>query len=484
MSRSTSAMPGMYPTSACDALLVQAPNVVGTMFNLPGNETPINLCYIASYFDRHTSGTCGIFDGALFRAWEKPFEACLRATKPRLVGFTSYTPNVMRAAEMAAFAKRVLPDCTTVIGGFHASALPERTMREFDAFDYLIAGEGEIPFTSLYEALETNASCEDVPGLTYRDGERIGSNCAPPLLDDLDLLPWPAREKLPIDAYIPDPGNYWSLPSTGIVFSRGCPLKCSFCSKSVFADTIRYRSVKDFIQEMVHCVDRWGIRDFRFFDEGPTVNRKLMHELCDAIIEEGLDVHWNCFSRVDVIDKPTLERMATAGCYHVKYGVESGTQEMLNTIDKEINLGDAVEAIRWTKQVGIESKANFILGLPGETEQQINETIRFAHKLNADLVTFNLFKPLPGSPLYKDLEAKGELNHESWADYFTTSETQTFTSQLPPATLKRLLKGSWFGYYFRPSYIALRLRRIRKAPKREIMQILVGLKFMVQNLLA
>jgi len=473
----------LYPTAPADALLVQAPNVVGTMFNLPGNENPLNLCYIASYLESK-GGACGIFDGALFKHWQRPFAACLRATRPRVIGFTSYTPNIVRAAEMSAFAKTVLPEVTTVIGGFHASALPERTMREFPTFDYLIAGEGEVPFTMLHQAVAGGCDPREVPGLTYRDGDATHSNCAPPLLQDLDLLPWPAREKVPLEKDIPDPGNYWWLPSTGIVFSRGCPLKCSFCSKSVFADTIRYRSVKDSVQEMIYCGDRWGIRDFRFFDEGPTVNRKLMHELCHEILAQGVRIKWNCFSRVDVIDKETLGLMAEAGCYHVKYGVEAGTQEILNTIDKEIDLRNAVEAVRWTKQVGIESKANFILGLPGEEERHIRETIAFAKKLNADLVTFNLFKPLPGSPLYKQLDEAGELMHESWADYFTTSETQTYESQLPPEKLKEILKGAWFGYYFRPAYIALRIRRWFKAPGRETRQLLTGAKFFLMNLFA
>lgn len=475
----------LFPVDRCDALLVQAPNVVGTMFNLPGVETPLNLCYIASYLEKE-GGKAEIFDGALFGDWRRPFEECLRATRPALVGFTSYTPNVMRAAEMAEFARRVLPGVATVIGGFHASALPERTLREFPSFDYLIAGEGEIPFTALARGLAGGRTGEvaSVAGLTYREGGRIVANPAPPLLHDLDVLPWPAREKLPLARYVPDPGNYYTLPSTGIVFSRGCPLRCTFCSKSVFADEIRYRGVKDSVQEMLHCRDRWGIADFRFFDEGPTVNKKLMTELCEEILRQGLEITWNCFSRVDVIDKPTLQLMKEAGCYHIKYGVEAGTPEMLAKIDKAITLEQAVQAVRWTKQVGIETKANYILALPDETEAQIRETIRFAKKLNTDLVTFNLFKPLPGSPLYRELEEKGELIHESWADYFTTSDAKVFSSQLGAEALHRILKWAWFEYYFRPSYVALRLRRLLRDPKREALQLWTGMKFFLGNLFA
>ncbi|MBZ0253753.1 MAG: cobalamin-dependent protein, partial [Candidatus Methylomirabilis sp.] len=192
-------MKGLYPTERCDALLVQAPNVVGTMFNLPGVETPLNLCYIASYLEKE-GGRAEVFDGALFGDWRAPFEACLRATRPALLGFASYTPNVMHAADMAAFAKKVLPGVVTVIGGFHASALPERTLREFPSFDYLIAGE---PLHFLRVALgqlqrEGREGDFALAGLTYREGDRITANRAPPLLDDLDVLPWPAREKLPL----------------------------------------------------------------------------------------------------------------------------------------------------------------------------------------------------------------------------------------------------------------------------------------------
>jgi len=462
-------------------LIIQTPNVIGTLLNLPGKEIPLSLCYLAAYV-RERGHQPYILDLDFYGGIEPYLSRTLQDFQPDLVGISSYTTNVARAAEIAASIKARLPDAPVLLGGFHASALPERTMREFPVFDLLAVGEGEQTITEVADRLEAGQSLSGIAGLMIRDGDDLPMGPPRPLTDDLDALPFPARDLLPVTKYIPDPGNFFRLPSTGILFSRGCPFHCTFCSKSVFKDTIRYRKPERVTAEMRECRDRWGITDFRFEDEGPTLNRKRMGELCETILAEQLDVTWNCFSRVDTIDESDLRLMKRAGCYHVTYGIESGSEQSLEKIDKRLTLDQARRIVAATKKLGIECKANFIIGFPWETQNDIDKTLRFAFAINPDLATFNVYKPLPGSRLYDQLDADGKLRHTRWEDYFATSEFLLFESNFTDDEMRRILKRTILRFHLRPRFVWQRFVRLLRHPRREALTIWYGLKIIAANL--
>lgn len=449
-----------------DVLLLQAPNIKGTFFNLPGKEIPLSLCYLASFLK--TRGlTARILDLDWHGRVSPVLEKTLAETKPGLIGISAYTPNVALAADIAARAKRLAPGAPVVLGGFHASALPERTLREFAAFDYLVFGEGEVTLAELVEARRDGRALGEVRGLAYRDGETVHVNAPRPLLDDLDTLPFPDRRLIPYRRYVPDPGNYYRLPSSGILYSRGCPYRCAYCSKSVFQQWLRYRRIEPFLAEVRHCRDELGIRDFRLEDEAPTTNLARINELCAALLAQDLKITWLCYSRVDRIDEATLRLMQRAGCHHVTYGIESGVPETLARINKPLDLERAAAIVRLTRRIGLECKVNFIIGFPWETVADMKQTITYAKSISPDLVTFNLFKPLPGSTLYAELDAAGRLLHTRWEDYFVTSEPLLFAAPYTEAEARQVLRDAVFSFYFRGGYLAQRLRRLLRRPRHE-----------------
>ncbi len=462
-------------------LLVQPPNVKGSLFNLPGLEIPLSLCYLSSYLEQEGIPT-EILDLTLHKRTKEPLVRALTSIAPPIVGITAYTPNMNLASDIARITKAVSPQSITVTGGFHPSALPEETLQEYGHFDYLVFGEGEITLAELVKALLNNTGVSAIRGLAYKDGHEVHKNPPRDHIEHLDSLPFPNRDRIKWQQYIPDPGNYYQLPSTGILFSRGCPFRCAFCSKSVFRHSVRYRSVQNFLEEVIECGARYGIRDFRLYDEGPTTNKNKMKELCTGILSRALKITWNCFSRVDTIDYETLSLMKQAGCYHITYGVESGNEDTLGRINKKISLEQAERVCHWTKELGIECKVNFILGFPWESEEHIKRTIDFAIKLSPDWVTFNLFKPLPGSALYEALKKEGALKPSGWEDYFFTTESDIVSARLDPGQQRRYIKKAWFSFYFRPRYVLQRLRSMAANPRREVKNVSVGLLFFLKNM--
>lgn len=458
-------------------LLIQTPNVVGTLLNLPGKELPLSLLYLAAAA-RRSGHDVAVLDLDFLGGIDPHLENALTRLRPELVGLSAYTTNVARAGEIARRIKAQAPATHVTLGGFHASALPERTLAEFADFDSLVVGEGETTLVELAEALASGADGSAVPGVVSRNGR----GAARPLATDLDDLPWPARDLLPLRDYVPDPGSYYRLPTSSILYSRGCPFHCTFCSKAVFKDAIRYRRPEAVVEEMRGCARDFGVTDFRFVDEGPTVDRRRMTALCDAILHDGLDIKWHTYSRVDTIGEAELRLMKRAGCYHVTYGVESGSERTLERIDKRLSLATAREIIGITKRLGLECKANFILGFPWETHEDVQQTIAFAFDVAPDLATFNVFKPLPGSRLYDELAAAGQLRHTKWEDYFATSEFLLFESQFTEREMKRLLKRTILRFHLRPRFVAQRLMRLARHPRRELQTLWRGAKIIARNL--
>ncbi len=455
-------------------LLIQPPNTTQGLLALGGQEIPLSLAYLASSLKHAGFPVVRIIDLAFRNQSEAEFVRDVAKFRPDLIGLTAYTHNMGFASRLAAAAKSAMPAAVTILGGFHASALPERTLREESSFDYVAVGEGEATIVELACALREGGEIHEIDGLARRvDGQiRLGpTRNAESRLDD---LPFPDRTLVPVASYVPDPGNYYRLPSTGILYSRGCPYKCTYCSKSVFLDRVRFRSPENFLAEVEECDRRFGIRDFRLEDEGPTVAPKKIAALCEAILARGVDITWNCFSRVDRVDDDMLRLMARAGCYHITYGVESTDDAELKNLKKNIRYDEARTAVRMTRRHGIEAKVNFILGFPWQTVDDCRKTVRDAIRLGPDLVSFNVFKPLPGSPLFDELDRAGRILHSSWEDYSIDTEKLLFEAKYTEAEMRALIRRANLSFYFRPATILRRLRRLIRHPRREAQTVWQG----------
>jgi radical SAM superfamily enzyme YgiQ (UPF0313 family) len=333
---------------------------------------------------------------------------------PDVVGFSATTISVTNAHRIAVKLKDAGSECVTVLGGPHVSAVPEPTLKAFPALDFGIIGEGEISFFQLLEALSTGRDPSPVPGLVWRDGDTIRTNSRAPYLTDLDALPTPAWDLVPGFPYRFRPSlfSYRRSPVATLVTSRGCPFSCAFCDRSTSGSLGRFHSTTNIVahcRELVRC----GVRHIIFYDDLFTVRRKRVVELCEAFLAEGFDFSWSCNSHPNLLDAPTLSLMRQAGCWQIAYGIESGSQRILDLVKREVRLPRMRETLRMTRDAGIRTKGYLMIGHPTETEESLAETAEFLATVELDLCQVTKFTPYPGTPCYSTIHEHGSFE-ENW----------------------------------------------------------------------
>ncbi|MFH1563728.1 MAG: radical SAM protein [Nitrospirota bacterium] len=419
-------------------------------YTIPGRytTTPLGLCCLAGYLENKGIST-EILDMQIYSHPYKLLVQILSQRRPRIVGVPSYSPNLHIAYEIVRRIKQLDSKIITVVGGPQASALPEETMYNCKDIDYLIYGEGEVTLYELAYNLIHDKDVKEIKGTAMRIDNRLRINPPRKLIQDIDSLPFPAREKLDLKRYRPGPVQCLRFPTTAMFTTRGCPFKCTFCSSHlIWGDSVRMMSTERVFQEVVHCMEKHGIRDFYFVDDTFTLSRSRIVQLCNLFINNRLDISWSCFSRVDTVDYELLCLMKEAGCFRIQYGVEAGTESSLKTICKGTSLQQAEDAILWTKKAGIEILTDFMLGLPGETIEDMKKTIAFAKKLNPDWALFRRCYPLPGSKMFDGLKDNARpLSTYGWAN---------------------LLRRAYISFYFSLPWIWQEIRKIFKSPRREI----------------
>jgi len=280
----------------------------------------------------------------------------------------------------------------------------------------------------------------------------------------LDMLPLPARDLLPMERYIPLPNQYQRLPVVHMTTTRGCPHDCSFCSASaVFGRRLRRLSVDRVMEEIKDAVKNYNAREISFWDDTMTQNRNWMVSFCDALQQSGLDLTWTCYARVDTMDPLLLDKMKHAGCFNIFYGFETGSQKLLDLVDKRIRVVDSIRVCRWTREAGIEVRGSFMLGLPGETPELARETINFALELDPDYAQFCLTTPYPGTRLYDQAAQFGWLSTEL-SDYHGWKAVFVPYGYNSPEELLAMERRAMMRFYFRPRYW---LRTVKKLRSRE-----------------
>lgn len=342
--------------------------------------------------------------------------AHVAALNPDILGISATTISVHNGARIAAAVKEKLPNVTTVVGGPHVSAVPEATLAAFPEFDYGIAGEGEIAFFGLLDALASGSPTRDLAGVVGRDAAGVvHANCRAPYIDDLDALPFPAWEILG-DAFPhrfgPSIFNYRCTPMATLVTSRGCPFSCTFCDRSTSGKLGRYHSV-EYVMEMCRTLAARGTRHVMFYDDLFTVKKKRVIELCEAMIQAKLPFTWSCNSHPNLLDLPTMQLMKRAGCWQIAYGVESGSQRVLNVVKHEVKLPRLRETLRMTREAGIRAKGYLMLGHPTEDLASLEETRTFLEEADLDVAQVTKFTPYPGTPAYPTIQQYGAFT-EDW----------------------------------------------------------------------
>lgn len=379
--------------------------LVSPKWNKKANDyPPLGLAYLAAVLEADDHEV-QVFDFGLEP--DTPLEddaARALAFEPHLVGITAMTSVYHSALETATLLKAYLGR-PIVLGGPHATVYPHRVLNEAPVIDYVVRGEGEETLRELVRALDNGArDVSAIQGLTYRHRGEIVSSPDRPLIDDLDALPFPARHLL-------DPKRYGLRTPAGepmitVLSSRGCPYNCSYCFKGIVGRTYRQRSPDNIIAELHQVIDRYGAHSFYFIDDLFTINLRRLEALTQQLIDEQLDVRWQCLARVDRVNPEILKKMYAAGCRRIHYGIESGNQQVLDRIGKRIELSQVRQAVRWTHDAGIETKGYFMLGLPGDTAETMEQTVNLAVELDLDQTMFSLTTPFPGTRLWDELVEK------------------------------------------------------------------------------
>ncbi len=428
-------------------------------------EIPINLASIAAILERD-GHIVRIIDlnvveskGEIIERFkEVPFD---------IIGFTATTPVITSCYRTIRLFKRMLPAAKIVIGGWHASALPEKTLTECPEIDYVVKGEGEITMSELVRAIQQGKSLVGIEGLIFRDASgNITSNGDRPLIKNLDELPFPSRHLLPMDAYrrigFTTVGGYFKkdLYITSIVTSRGCTGKCTFCADSaIYHHTCRFRSPENVVAEIKEAVEKYNVRIFFIIDANFMLSPKRVARICELIIEERLHIMWACAARVDAVDEDLLRLMKRAGCIRISYGVESGSPRVLRLMEKHVSIRQIREAVSITKRVGIPVYIYFVYGMPGETIQDVYMSRQLLLELKPDYMTQSIATPFPGSELYNHAATHGWLDGKAWSRYNYPFD---HVMELPSiADILRIQSKILIEFYTKPFFIMNTIRQMR-----------------------
>jgi len=437
-------------------------------FTLTGIEPPLWAALLAGYL-REKGWRVSLLDAEV-EEWS--FEEAARRIleeEPALAivsvsgtNPSASTMNMTGAGEILRRLKEAAPRIRVLLHGLHPSALPERTMKE-EAADFVCEGEGFYTLPALLDALaagETGLS--RVPGLWYREGEAIRSTPRAPLFPDLDLLPRPAWDLLPMARYRAHNwhcfGEIGRRQPYGVIYTNlGCPYNCTFCCiNAIFGKPgIRYRSPMKVVDEIGWLVETWGIRNIKVMDELFALKEDRVVEICDLIIERGYDLNMWAYARVNTVTPRMLGKMKQAGIHWVAYGFESGSRRVLAGVNKRYDPDSVMGVVKATYDAGLYIGANFIFGLPDDDFDSMQETLAMAMEINAEW--FNIYATMayPGSALYAEALAKGWPLPPSWQGYsqYSWDSTPLATRHLSPGQVLAFRDYAFHAYFDNPRYL-------------------------------
>lgn len=424
-----------------------------------GNYPPIGMLYIGAALKKDPSMEVEILDAYTDGLTHDQVKDFIGARKPDIVGIYMSTYYLADGILAAANAKKAAPSCFVVAGGPHTSLYPKETAALPDV-DCVLTGEAEESFLKLARFVKAGdiLGIESIPeALTKRSVP--GRSPVMGRIDNIDVLPFPDRDLL-------DFRKYRSIlvkknPMTTVITSRGCPFKCYFCSNLESGKKVRYRSAVNVVDELEMLVKKYGIRDFLFFDELFTSNKARTIEICGEILRRGLKIRWHCRSRVDVLDEEIVRNMKKAGCRLIQFGIETGNQRLQELINKKLNLEKVRETVAMVFNMGIMTYADFMFGLPTETDEEMLHTLEYAKSLKLDYIAFGMFHPIPGSVFYEQ-GLKEKRFEDFWLKFVNDRnyviEDHSWTGK-DRERHHLFVADAYRSFYLRPSYVLRRLSR-------------------------
>jgi len=435
----------------------------------------LGIAYISSYLESQGID-CKIFD-ANYDSWtdDQLLDAVVKYN-PDVIGLSSMTHEISKTHNVATKLRASLANVPTVIGGCHLTALPKETLKEFPSFTYGIYGEGEKTMLDLVQCLQNGTSdkLSQINGLVYRDSQEVRVNPPRDRLNssELDSLPYPAFKQYYKDKKALAGKNDYYVMMT----SRGCPYNCAFCMQ-VLGRQVRRRSAESIVDEIEHAINQYGVHTIYFFDEIFLFNDKLTHDTLELMKKRNLVRHikWRATTRVNLVDENVVKKAKEVGCFMLHLGIESGSDEILKAVNKNINVEGVKKAVKIIKKAGVSIDAAYILGHPNETIETIKATINLAVKLNTKVIGIGVMIPYPGTKIY-EMAKRGEGNYKLLtADWSKYDKYGGQALELKGVSLKEL--ESWqrkgFLYFYLKNFRILELAKFVIAHRKSISSLLL-----------
>ena len=427
---------------------------------------PMGLLYLAAQLE--VAGIAvSVYDAQIE---QRSLADALTEEEPEIVGITCATALVGSTLTAARMVKENLPTSTVVVGGVHPTVRPDDLLRSPE-IDIAVRGEGLKTIVEICRAVDSGDGDElrAIAGTSHRlDGELV-TNPSRPLEPNVDDFPFPARHLVPMEIYRMSP-DLSIRPPMDIVFGAyGCPYDCVFCAaQTVMGGSFRARSLDNIFAEIDQVVREQHPRTLLMGDDNFVLSKERTLDFCDRYTSRGYHktLPWQIATRVDSVDGEILHAMRKAGCYLVSFGIESAVGRLLDTIEKDAQLGQAETAVRLAKEAGLVVRATFILGLPGETVEDSQSTIQLSRRLPLDQVRFALATPYPGTRLWEIAAAEGSVDIDDWMQLssmagYRGEELFYVPEGRDSEELKRLQRQANFGFYFRPRVMLGFAGRIR-----------------------
>lgn len=394
------------------------------------------------------------------------------AFEPDVVVVNTAFPSIEADGACATAIKKACPNAVVIGFGVFFTLLDEQAMHACEAFDYGIAGEPEISFGELLDALAAGRDGAGIDGVMQRSGVTIVKGPKRDVLDNIDELPFAARDLLRNTQYtLPHNGE----PFTLINVARGCPWPCIFCIAPLYYGKKPRRHTLGYVlDELAHCQQALGIRQFLFWEEIFTLDRPFGMALCEHIIARQWDISWATTTRADQVDIEMLRLMKRAGCDLLGLGIESGSQEILDNARKHESVEDIRKAVELCKQADLRTMGHFIFGLPGETPQTVEQTIEFGVSLGLDYMQCYAAVPYPKTALGEMARDRGWLTSTNWQNFDFGGRSIMDTGAITPQQVDEARQRMFRKFYLRPGYVARQVGRLVRRPR----QLFAASKFL------
>lgn len=382
----------------------------------------------------------------------------LASFSPDLLGFTVSTYSFH---PLLRWIKKFKQDTglPVVVGGLHVELYAEEIMTHPE-IDYMVIGEGEVPLPEFVRAFQNGRKFDGIKSIGYREKGKVIVDKTVRVVRDVDSLPFPSLHLIKNELYFNILTRRRNF--TAMLSSRGCPYRCSFCNQN--KSPYRLRSPQNFVDEIKENYQKYGIKEFDVYDSTFTASKKRVIDICEMINKEKLDVGWTIRSRVDSVNEKVLDALKSAGCHTIMYGVESSSPEILKRMRKDISLDQIRKTIAYTNKIGIETLGFFMLGYPGETNETMEDTIRFSLELPLDYAQYTVLVPYPDSEIYEFYRKNG-LGDDYWREYTVDPKKERKLELLGTTVTReqagRAVASAYRRFYFRPRIIWHRATRLR-----------------------